>query len=99
MAPNGQVKMPRMGNFCLTMVGDGAAEADIAPGADASATSSNAQHAIKNAADGDSQSYWASGSDPESAVDVQFDFGATKQIKTVEIDWESPAQACHTLRP
>ena len=45
-------------------------------------------------ADGDAQSYWASGPDPASRVDVQLDFGATKQIKAVEIDWEHPAQAC-----
>ena len=44
--------------------------------------------------DGDAQSYWASGPDPASRVDVQLDFGAARQIKAVEIDWEHPAQVC-----
>ena len=63
--------MPRVGNYCLTMVGDGVADADVAQGAGLAATSSNAQHAVKNAADGDAQSYWASGSDPAGPVDLQ----------------------------
>jgi hypothetical protein len=75
------------------MVGEGAAQSDVALGADVSATSSNAQHAARNAVDGDAQSFWASGFDPASSVDMQVDLGATKQIKTVEIDWEHPAQA------
>lgn len=93
MTPSGQVKMPRMGNFCLTIAGDGAVEVDAAPSADVSATSSSAQHIVKNAVDGDPQSFWASAHDPESAVDMQFDLGATEQIKSVEIEWEYPAQA------
>merc|ERR1711904_672756 len=85
--------MPRVGNYCLTVAGDGAADADVAQGADVTATSSNGQHAVEHIADGDAQSYWASGPDPTSRVDVQLDFGATRQIKAVEIDWEHPAQA------
>ena len=92
MTPNGQLKMPRVGNYCVTLVGDGASDADVAQGADVGATSSNPQHAVKNTVDGDARSYWASGSDPAARVDVQFDFGAVKQIKTVEIEWEHPAQ-------
>jgi hypothetical protein len=42
--PNGQLKMPRLGNYCLTVAGEGAASADIAQGADLAATSTNAQH-------------------------------------------------------
>jgi len=93
MTPKGQLKMPRVGNYCLTMVGDGVADADVAQGAGLAATSSNAQHAVKNAADGDAQSYWASGSDPAGPVDLQLTFPTTLQIKLVEIDWEHPAQA------
>ena len=93
MTPSGQVKMPQLGNYCLTMAGDSAADTDVAQVADVTATSSNAQHAVEHVADGDAQSYWASGPDPASPVDVQLDFGATKQIKAVEIDWEHPAQA------
>ena len=96
MTANGQMQMPRMGNFCLSMVGNGAAEADVALGADVSATSSSAQHVVKNAVDGDAHSFWASGSDPTSGVDLHIDLGVTKQIRAVEIDWEYPAQACST---
>ena len=96
MTSNGQIQMPRMGSFCLSMVGDGAADADVALGADVSAASSSAQHAVKNAVDGDAHSFWASGSDPTSGVDLHIDLGATKQIRAVEIDWEYPAQACST---
>ena len=34
---NGQLKMPKMGNYCLTALGEAAAKADIASGADVSA--------------------------------------------------------------
>ena len=34
---NGQLKMPKLGNYCLTMLGETAAKADIASGADLSA--------------------------------------------------------------
>ena len=93
MTPNGQLKMPRVGNYCLTMAGDGAVDANIAPGAALAATSSSAEHAVKNAADGDAQSYWASASDPAAPVDVQMDFGEAKHVKSIEIEWENPAQA------
>ena len=89
---NGQLQMPRLGDFCLSMAGDGAVEANVALGADVAATSSNAQHAAKGAIDGDDHSFWASAVDPASSVDMNIDFGATKIFRTVEIDWEYPAQ-------
>ena len=89
---NGQLKMPRLGNYCLTMAGDGASDADVASGAGLVATSSNAEHAVNNLVDGNALSYWASGSDPAAPVDVQLDFGTAKLIKSVEIEWEHPAQ-------
>lgn len=96
VAPNGQVRMPRVGNYCLTMLGDGAGKVDVSLGADVSATSSNAQHSASNAVDGSAQSYWASGFDPASVVDMILDFGAAKQIQNVEIDWERPPLVIHT---
>jgi hypothetical protein len=93
LTPGGQLKMPRLGNYCVTMAGEGAAGGDIAQGSDLTATSTNAQHNVKNAADGDAQSYWASASDPAAPVDVQLDFGDAKHIKSIEIEWEHPAQA------
>jgi len=93
LTPKGQLKLPRVGDYCLTMAGDGVSDSDVARGAGLAATSSNAQHAVKNVADGDAQSYWASGSDPVGPVDLQLDFRSMKQIKVVEIDWEHPAQA------
>ena len=86
--PSGQMKMPRLGNYCLTISGDGAAKLDVAPSADVSATSSSAQHAASSIVDGSSDSHWASGFDPTSAVDVILDFGAKKLIETVTIEWE-----------
>ena len=50
MTPSGQLKMPRVGNYCLTVAGDGAADVDIAQGADVTATSANAQHAVEHIA-------------------------------------------------
>lgn len=91
--PGGQLKMPRLGNYCVTMAGEGAASSDIAQASDITATSSNGQHNVKSIADGDAQSYWASASDPAAPVDVQLDFGEAKNIKSVEIEWEHPAQA------
>lgn len=88
--PTGQIKMPRLGNYCLTMSGDGAAKLDIGAGADVSATSSSAQHMASSIVDGSSESHWASGFDPTSTVDVVLDFGAAKLIETVSIEWEHP---------
>ena len=88
--PSGQIKMPRLGNYCLTMSGDGATKLDIGPSADVSATSTSAQHAANSIVDGNSESHWASGFDPASPVDVVLDFGAAKVIETVSIDWEHP---------
>lgn len=91
--PSGQIKMPRLGNYCLTMSGDGATKLDIGPSADVSATSTSAQHAANSIVDGNSESHWASGFDPASPVDVVLDFGAAKVIETVSIDWEHPPLA------
>lgn len=91
--PSGQIKMPRLGNYCLTMSGDGATKLDIAPSADVSATSSSAQHTANSIVDGTSESHWASGFDPTSPVDVVLDFGASKVIETVSIEWEHPPLA------
>jgi len=93
MTPNGQLKMPQLGNYCVTVSGKGVADTDVAQGADVTATSSNAQHPVEHIADGDTHSYWASAPDPVSRVDVQLDFGTAKQIKVIELDWEHPAQA------
>ena len=93
LTPGGQLKMPRLGNYCVTMAGEGAASSDIAQGADLTATSTNAQHNVRSITDGDAQSFWASASDPTTPVDVQLDFGEMKHIKSVEIEWEHPAQA------
>ena len=48
LTPGGQLKMPRLGNYCVTMAGESAASSDIAQGADLTATSSNGQHSVKN---------------------------------------------------
>ena len=77
--------MPRLGNYCVTFLGD-AALANAAPTADASATSSDSQHTVDQLTDADAATYWASSAD--SPVDVQLDFGSVTQIKAVEIDWE-----------
>jgi hypothetical protein len=84
--------MPRLGNVCLTVVGEGSAAVDIAHAADIVASSTGAQHNIENIVDGDAQSYWSSASDPVSPVDVQFSFGAAQRVTAIEIDWEHPAQ-------
>ena len=96
-SPNGQLKMPRMGNYCLTLVGDSPSSSNVAQGADVAATSSSSEHAVKNIVDADAQSFWASSNDPTAPVDVQFDFGATQQINSIQIDWEHPAQVHKTL--
>jgi len=90
--PNGQLKMPRLGNYCVTLVGDSPSSADVARDAETAATSSNSEHAVKNIADSDAQSFWASENDPTAPVDVQLDFGAAQKISRVQIDWEHPAQ-------
>lgn len=93
VTPNGQLKMPHIGNYCLAIAGDGASDADVARTAHLAATSSSAEHDVKNVADEDAKSYWSSAPDAALPVDVLLDFGETKQIKAVEIEWEHPAQA------
>jgi len=88
--PAGQLKMPRLGNYCLTISGEGADKTDIGASADVSATSSSAQHMASSIVDGSGDSYWASGFDPISAVDVMMDFGSAKVIESVSIEWEHP---------
>ena len=85
---SGQLKMPGLGNFCVTVLGDGMISSDISKGAEATATSSSAQHSASNAIDGSAESYWASGLDPATAVSVDLDFGTTKIIEKVVIEWE-----------
>ena len=92
-SPNGQLKMPRIGNYCLTLTGGGD-DADIAQSAVAAASSSNIQHGVKSIADANAQSYWASGNDPKAPVDLQLDFGTMQTMKAISIEWEHPAQAC-----
>jgi len=91
-SPNGQLKMPRIGNYCLTLTGGGG-DADIAQSAVAAASSSNIQHGVKSIADANAQSYWASGNDPKAPVDLQLDFGTMQTMKAISIEWEHPAQA------
>ena len=88
--PSGQLKMPRLGNYCVTISGDGVDKTDIAASADVSATSSSAQHMASSIIDGSADSHWASGLDPISAVDVTMDFGAAKIVESVSIEWEHP---------
>ena len=85
---SGQLKMPGLGNFCVTVLGDGMISSDISQGAEATATSSSASHSASNAIDGSAESYWASGLDPATAVSMDLDFGATKIIEKVVIEWE-----------
>ena len=88
--PSGQLKMPRLGNYCVTISGDGVDKTDIGASADVSATSSSAQHMASSIIDGSADSHWASGLDPISAVDVTMDFGAAKIVESVSIEWEHP---------
>ena len=95
--PTGQIKMPRLGNYCLTISGDGAAKLDIAPSSDVSATSSSAQHAASSIVDGSSDSHWASGFDPTSSVDVVLDFGAWQWCAWRHcLSWKDPNGMCAT---
>ena len=50
MTPNGQLKMPQLGNYCVTVSGEGVADTDVAQRADITATSSNAQHPVEHIA-------------------------------------------------
>ena len=92
ITPSGQLKMPRLGNYCVTMLGDGASDVDVARGANFASTSSDSLHGPKSVGDGDAQSYWASAVDPSAPVDVQVYFGSPRQIKSIDISWEHPAQ-------
>jgi len=86
--PTGQVKMPRMGNFCLTLMGDSAVSTDVSSGAVVTATASDAQHSASSVVDGNDLTYWSSGFDPSAEVSMLVDLGAEKNIEQAVIEWE-----------
>ena len=89
LSANGQLKMPRMGNFCVTFMGD---SVGFTTNFDVAATSSQTGHSASSVADGDSTSFWASAYDPaeNAMVDVQLKLGSPKEIHRVTIEWEYP---------
>ena len=95
--PSGQLKMPRLGNYCVTISGDGVDKTDIGASAAVSATSTSAQHMASSIIDGSADSHWASGFDPISAVEITMDFGAAKIVDSVSIEWEHPPLVSRVL--
>jgi len=92
---NGQLKLGRAGNFCLSQSGVAAGVEDAAAhGAITSSSSADAAaHGANMAVDGSSKTFWASALDPAGPVTVTVDLGGHKHLRDLEIAWEFPAKS------
>lgn len=92
---NGQWKLGRAGDYCLSQRGPAAGVEDAAErGAiTASSTADAVAHGANMAVDGSSSTFWASAMDPSAPVTVAIDLGGSKQLSAVGIQWEFPAKA------
>merc|ERR1719326_1833125 len=92
---NGQMKLARAGDYCLSQEGPAAGVEDAAArGAiTASSTADNMAHGANMAVDGSSNTFWASALDPPGPVTVTVDLGGQKRVNAVAINWEFPAES------
>jgi len=92
---NGQLKLGRAGNYCLSQSGLAAGVEDAAArGAITSSSSADAAaHGANMAVDGSSKTFWASALDPAGPVTVTVDLGGLKHLSDLEIAWEFPAKS------
>lgn len=92
---NGQMKLGRSGQYCLSQLGSGPGKENVAAGAAATATSSLdvTAHGAVAAVGGLPGSYWASELDIADPVEWIVDFGGSKKLSACEINWEFPAQS------
>jgi len=90
---SGQLKLANV-DACLTQQGLAAGVLDLAPAAAASASSTaSVAHGADKAADNEATTFWASEFDVKAPVVFKLDFGTSKHIQELEIDWEFPAKA------
>jgi len=91
---NGQIKLGRGGEFCLSQKGTSAGIANVALGA-ASAASSTADavaHGARSAVDARAATYWASKLG-DGVAELSVDFGALVKVQAAQITWAFPAKA------
>jgi len=92
---NGQLKLGRAGQYCLSQRGSEAGVEDVAAKAAiiASSFADAEAHGASMAVDGRSSTFWASALDPAEPVALTIDFGASKKIQAINIQWEHPAKS------
>jgi len=95
MQGNGQLKLGRSGEQCLSQRGSAAGAEDVAARSAISASNSfdTIGHGANMAVDGSSSTFWASELDPESPVAITIDLGGARKLNAAEIVWEFPAKA------
>lgn len=95
MQGNGQLKLGRSGEYCLSQRGFTAGAEDVAVGGAISASSSAdaTAHGANMAVDGSSSTFWASALDPDGPVTMTIDLGSARKLSAAEVLWEFPAKA------
>jgi hypothetical protein len=93
MQGNGQVKLKRDGDFCLSQRGTAAGRDDAAMQAAVTASSTaSVAHGAINVLDG-TTSFWASKpTDIAEPVEFTIDLGDSMSLQSLEISWEFPAK-------
>jgi len=92
---NGQLKLGRSGEYCLSQRGSTAGDEDVALRGATSASSSadTTAHGANMAVDGSSSTFWASALDPDGPVSITIDLGGARKLSVAQVLWEFPAKA------
>jgi len=82
------------GDVCLSQSGAFYGDEDVAlkSAVQATSTSDSEYHGAVKAVDGDEASYWSSERAPDSPQYITVDFGESRVLKAVEVEWELPAE-------
>ena len=96
---NGQVKLGRDGQYCLSQHGFTAGRTNVAlrAAASASSTADAVSHGANMAVDGRASTFWASNLGDNTLVDLTIDFGALVKLQSAEVKWQYPAKAFSIL--
>jgi hypothetical protein len=92
---NGQLKLARAGDYCLSQEGPAAGVEDAAGrgAVTASSTADATAHGANMAVDGSSNTFWASALDPAGPVTVTVDLGSLRKLTAIAIEWEFAAKS------
>jgi hypothetical protein len=95
-AGNGQIKLGRDGDYCVSQQGGGSSGGEnvaLYAAASASSTADALAHGAGMAVDGRPDTFWASRfGDVDGPVEFSIDFGAERSLESAEISWAYAAK-------